>query len=87
LTSGGTKANTTGEPEEIALVYGAKGTTEGWDKMKRNEISQFMNLFRRGDENIFINGFSENMEGTICGIKFDSQRLLLLPDKIKYDNQ
>ena len=54
--------------------------------MEINEFSQFMNLFRSKNGDIFITGFNENIEGTISGIKFDSNLLLLLPGNINYLN-
>lgn len=45
------------------------------------EFSQF-NIFRNTKNNIFINGFNENIKGTICGIKFDSNILYILPNNI-----
>jgi hypothetical protein len=51
--------------------------------METNEISKFMNfIFRAKKEDIFIDGFNKNIEGTICGIKFDSNVLFLLQDNI-----
>ena len=45
------------------------------------EFNQF-NIFRNTKNNIFINGFNENIKGTICGIKFDSNILYILPNNI-----
>jgi hypothetical protein len=45
------------------------------------EFNQF-DIFRTTGNNIYINGFNENIKGTICGIKFDSNLLHILPNNI-----
>jgi hypothetical protein len=43
--------------------------------MEINEFSQFMNLFRSKNGDIFITGFNEIIEGTISGIKFSDRTM------------